>query len=224
MNTDTREILDRSVKYGWVLEPEAKEIMRAGGIRIPEGRWIKKIEDIDNLPDSIFPAAAKVVSPAAMHKTESGGVRLNLSNSENIKNFFMEKSVENAFEGILVEKMVKGTELIFGSKNDPQFGTVVMAGLGGINVEIYKDVVFMLAPVTQEQALKALMSLKGIKLLTGFRGSAPSDLNAAASQLSLFSEVALSLAGRAESIDLNPVFCGPEGTWAADARIILSSD
>ncbi len=223
MNKRIIEIIESSGSRGWILEPDAKEILKIYGISVPESRWIKKITEIKESAASLkFPIAVKVVSAQALHKSEAGGVALGIKDTSELEEIFNKMSVIPEFNGVLAEEMVSGTELIFGAKDDPQFGTVVMAGIGGITVEVYKDVVFRLAPVTENDALRAIESLKGAALFKGFRGNPPVDLNKAAKLLSDFSELAYEYRNYFESIDLNPVICSSNSASAADARFMLS--
>ena len=223
MNKRVIEIIESSKSRGWILEPDAKEILKLHGISVPESRWIKKISGIKESAAGLkFPLAVKVVSAQALHKSEAGGVALGIKNTADLEEIFNKMSSIPGFEGVLAEEMASGAELIFGAKDDPQFGTVVMAGIGGITVEVYRDVVFRLAPVTEKDALSAIESLKGIALLKGFRGTPPADLTKAAKLLSDFSVLAYEYRNYFESIDLNPVLCGSNSATAADARFILS--
>jgi hypothetical protein len=128
----------------------------------------------------------------------------------------MEKS-----QGMLLERMGKGIELIVGARFDRQFGPIVLVGLGGTGVEVYKDVAIRLAPVTEAEAEAALLSLAGARLLQGYRGRPKADLQAIRNLIAAFSRLLMELGDRAASIDLNPVLCNDTGALIADARIML---
>jgi acyl-CoA synthetase (NDP forming) len=172
------------------------------------------------------PAALKLIAPEALHKTEIGGVVLNVGPRE----------AQNAYERlasllpgsgpagyrVLVTPMIRdGAELVCGAFRDPQFGPVVMAGLGGIHVELLRDVSFRLAPLELSDARKMLTELKAARLFEGYRGAAPLAREAMADLLVKLSEL---ISDRAEirEIDLNPVFVDEKQVSIADVRIMLS--
>ena len=216
------DILEQSKSRGWVLEPEAKEIMELNGLHTCRNWWIKDAANIVALKKQFtYPVVAKVVSPKIMHKTEKGGVIKNLNSAEELTAAFIKLSSLEGFEGILVDEMISGLEIIAGAQDDPQFGKVVMIGIGGTSVEIYRDVAIRLAPLTEKEALSAIESLRGLDLLTGYRGAVPTDLKALAGFFTTFSKMVFNLGERFKSIDLNPVMCMGEKILIADARILL---
>lgn len=222
MTPRTLQIIESSRPAGWVLEPLAKELLREQGLPVPAGRWVRTPQEAEEAALALgFPLAAKVVSPAVLHKSDVGGVALHVADSGRLKSVLeaflaMEKS-----EGMYVERMGSGVEVIVGSRFDRQFGPIVLVGLGGTSVEIYKDVAIRMAPLDAAQAREAILGLKGARLLTGYRGKPAADLEALAGFVAAFSEVAMTLGDRIESVDLNPVLCSPTGVTLADARIML---
>ncbi len=127
--------------------------------------------------------------------------------------------------GVLVQPMIaKGVELVIGAQNDPTFGPMVVVGLGGIMVELIRDSAAELAPVNREQAAAMLRRLKGYKLLDGFRGSAPVDIEAIEKIIVAVSELAFDQADRIAEIDVNPVICRPDGAIAVDALIVRTGN
>jgi len=175
------------------------------------------------------PVALKIESPAIAHKTEAGGVRLKLSGEAPVRAAYAEiianaTKVTSDIAGVLVQPMARpGVEVIFGSRVDPVAGAVVLVGLGGVMVELLRDTVLSVAPVSIEEAKAMLARLKGYRLLTGFRGSAPVDLDALADAIARFSEMAADLAGSVSEIDVNPVIARSDGVLAVDALIGASA-
>lgn len=172
--------------------------------------------------------ALKLVAPGVTHKTELDGIRLNLGTPEEIEAAWreMEESFERrapgrALGGFLVQEMIRGgIETIIGTDNDPQFGPVVMFGIGGQAVEIYKDVVFRLAPVTPDEAAEMIRAIKGFPLLSGFRGKPAVDLNGLTRAIAAVSQLAAAGQELIQHIDVNPFICTPGGGRAVDAVIV----
>ncbi|MBU0480551.1 MAG: acetate--CoA ligase family protein [Proteobacteria bacterium] len=215
-------MLDSARKYGWVLEPQAKEICRIGGLSVPRFIVAEKIEDCTPAAETLgFPLAAKVVSPEIVHKTEHQGVAVNINDLEKLRQVFTTFSRLPGFLGVLLEKMSTGVELILGAQNDPQFGPVVLLGIGGTSVEIYKDTTIAMAPLDKSDGEKMISGLKGRKLLEGYRGTPAVDREALVATIERFSRLSMALADHFASIDINPLFCSSEGCNVADARIIL---
>ncbi|MBI4528993.1 MAG: acetate--CoA ligase family protein [Deltaproteobacteria bacterium] len=175
-----------------------------------------------------YPVAVKLIAPEVTHKSDLAGVKLNLAGAVEVRSACSE--IESAFRacrpgaaigGFLVQEMLRGgVETIIGSQNDPQFGPVVMFGLGGTAVEIYRDVTLRLAPVNLLEAHQMIRSIKGYPLLAGFRGAAPIDQESLARAIVLISEVAAAGRELIESIDVNPFICLEQGGKAVDAVIV----
>lgn len=222
LTTAMRTILDASKPRGWVLEPQAKQILREAGLSIPDFRYATTPEDALRLAGEIgYPLVAKVVSPKVLHKTEVHGVAVGIDSDPALQAVFSKFSRIDGFAGVYLEKMVKGLELIVGAKMDVQFGPVILLGLGGTGVEIYQDVAIRMAPLSQEDIRSMLMSLKGRKLLDGYRGGEPVDREQLTHMLMAFSSLVVDMQACIESVDLNPVICSATACVIADARIIL---
>ena len=169
---------------------------------------------------------AKIVSADILHKTEVGGVKVGLNSEDEVKKAFddMFYRLKEKFDvkGVLLEKMVpNGVELIIGLQNDSQFGPSIMVGLGGIYTELFKDVSFRVLPITKNDALKMLESLRGKDILRGFRGSKPINMDMLSEAIVNIGTLGVDMAGKYESIDFNPVVLYPDGYFVVDAKIIL---
>lgn len=219
------EMIRRSKPFGWILEPEAKKLLQSYSIPTTNFVWIKERESITkSMATLTYPVVCKVVSPLILHKTEANGVIVGISDENSVFEAFDRFSVLDRFQGILVEEMVEGLELIIGSKNDAQFGPVVLVGIGGISVEVYEDIAIRLAPISAKEAADALKSLKGAELLSGFRGRPAVDLERLSTMIEQFSKLAYDLKDEIESIDCNPVFADANHVTVADARMLLKGD
>lgn len=212
-------------------EVEAKEILRAYDFRILSGSLATSAEEAVEVANRIgYPVVLKISSPDIVHKSDFGGVRVNLANSEQVRDAYdlmmlrVQRRAPNAFiRGGFVEQMgPRGREMILGMTRDPQFGPMLMFGLGGIFVEVMKDVTFHLAPITESEALQMLMGTRSYALLKGARGQAPVDLHAIASALQRISQLATDYPEITE-LDINPYIVGEVGTeaYAADARMTI---
>ena len=219
---EIKNIIFRSArKYGWVMEPDAKDILQLAGIDVPVYRWAKtKEQALEFAANQGYPLAMKVVSPQILHKSDVGGVIVGIDNNESLLAGFEKMSRLEGFLGVLIEEMLEGIELIVGAKVDFQFGPVVMLGLGGVSVEIYQDTVIRMAPVDSADVESMVKKLKARRLLEGFRRTRPINMAALTRLMVTFSRLVVDLAGNIESIDLNPVFCNQERSVAADARIL----
>ena len=169
---------------------------------------------------------AKVVSPAILHKTDVKGVKVGINSSSEAKAVFSEMydrlSKKYQLKGILLEKMVpSGIEIIIGLQNDPQFGPVIMVGLGGILTEVFQDVSFRVLPINDNDVEEMLKDLKGSKLLKGFRGSEAVDIGVLKDALLNIGRLGIDLAPYFESVDFNPVILYPRDYCVVDAKIIL---
>ncbi|MBI5859855.1 MAG: acetate--CoA ligase family protein [Nitrosarchaeum sp.] len=213
-----------------ITEELSKSILKTYGVKVPPFALVTSAEEAVKQAKKIgFPLVMKVVSPQILHKTDVGGVKVGLDNVNDVKKTFKDmygrlskkKGVE--VKGILLEKMVpKGIELIVGIQNDPQFGPVIMVGLGGIMTEVMKDVAFRMLPITTSDAKSMLNELKGSALLKGFRGSEPIDTNMVAEMLVKIGKLGVENADYINSIDFNPVVVYPKSHFVVDAKIILN--
>jgi acetyltransferase len=212
-------------------EVGAKDILKAYDFQIPPGELARTADEAVTAAERIgYPVAMKIVSPDIVHKSDFGGVRLNLGDSEHVRDAFdlmmlrLRRRMPDAeLTGVYVEKMAKsGREVILGMHRDPQFGPMLMFGLGGIFVEIMKDVSFYLAPITHEEAMEMLEGTRSFALLKGARGHAPVDLNAIAGGLQRISQLATDFPQILE-LDINPFIVSEVGVppVVADARMTL---
>ena len=214
-----------------ITEESSKSILKSYGVKVPPFALATSAEDAAKQAKKIgFPLVMKVVSPQILHKTDVGGVKVGINNVADVKKTFndmygrLSKKKGVNVKGILLEKMVpKGVELIVGIQNDPQFGPMIMAGLGGVMTEVFKDVAFRMLPITTSDAKSMINELKGSKLLKGFRGSAPVDLNMVAKMLVNIGKLGVDNADYINSIDFNPVIVYPKSHFVVDAKIILNN-
>lgn len=222
MKPNAAELLRRAAPVGWVVEPLAREILAEYGL--PLNRWAWACDPGAALEAARrigYPVVVKVVSAEIVHKSDVGGVEVGVEGDDALRRTFERMARLPGFDGVVLGELARGVELIVGAKNDPQFGPVVLVGIGGTAVEIYQDVAIRMAPMTPADAASALDALRGRRLLEGFRGSPPADREALVDLLVRFSEMAHDLGPAVDSVDLNPVFCGPDGCVVADARIVL---
>lgn len=215
-------------------EAEAKVLLSGHGIAAVPEQVLTTAEAAVAYADSIgYPVVMKIASPDILHKSEIGGVLLNIGNDKAVRNGFAtlkDRAVTHVpdarLDGILIAKQITdGVECFMGIQHDPQFGPVAVFGLGGIFVEVLKDVVFRRCPVSRQEAEEMIRSIKGAPLLQGARGRKPADIGALADMLASLSEFAWAAGKGLKSIDLNPVFAMPEGqgAYAADAVIEVES-
>ena len=213
-------------------EVEGKEILKAYGFKILDGTLSSTADEAVDTANRIgYPVVLKISSPDIIHKSDFGGVRINLANAEQVRDAFdlmmlrVQRRAPNAvIRGAYVEKMgLRGREVILGMTHDPQFGPMLMFGLGGIFVEVMKDVTFHLAPITRDEAMQMLMGTRSYALLKGARGQAPVDLMQLATALQRISQLATDYPEIRE-LDINPFIVGEVGmeAYVADARMTLS--
>jgi acetate---CoA ligase (ADP-forming) len=213
-------------------EIEAKEVFAAYGLPVTQTHLAKTEEEAVKLANKIgYPVVMKIVSPDILHKSDAGGVKVNIKDEnsvheafktimQNAKNYKADANVH----GIAVQEMAPwGTEIIMGSINDPTFGPTMMFGLGGIFVEVLKDVTFRVAPVSLNQARRMLGEIRGAPILAGVRGEAARDKEAMADTICRYSNMILDLKDEISESDANPVLVYEEtkGVKVVDARIIL---
>lgn len=214
-------------------EIDAKTIMKAYNFDLPPGAAASSVDEAVALAQQLgFPLAMKISSPDILHKSDVGGVSVGLRSVGEVEDAFelmmlrvKRKRPDADVKGVLLEKMVSGgREVILGMNKDPQFGPMIMFGLGGIFVEVLKDVTFSLAPVTADEIRTMISSTRSYKLLTGARGKAPNDIGAIVENIQRMSQLVIDFP-EIDEIDLNPLMVGAEGDGAfvVDARIILST-
>lgn len=222
LNGEIDRILKESRPTGWVLEPAAKKILALADIPVPKGALVSSPAEARQTADNLgFPLAAKVVSPEILHKSEHGGVRVGLNDEEALLATLEAFSKLEGFSGMLVEQMVPGMELIVGAKVDPQFGPVILLGIGGTGVEIYQDTALRMAPLVADDVASMVNCLGAKELLFGYRGAEPVNMAKLGELLLAFSDLVMAMGEQIESIDLNPVMASSRDCVVADARIIL---
>ncbi len=237
---EAKKIFKTALEEGrtFVLEHEAKDIMKAYGIPIPAYDTAITAEDAIEKSKAIgFPVVLKILSKDVLHKSDAGGVKINLKSEEevrkafneimeNAKNYGKEKGIDvDLSRGVFISDFADmGTEIIVGVTKDPQFGHALMAGLGGIFVEVLKDVSFRLIPFTENDAREMLKELKAYKILEGIRGEPPRDID---SLVNVMLAVSKMIAENPEitELDCNPTFVYEKGkgTLVVDARILIGS-
>lgn len=203
-----------------LIEPEVKAILKEYGISVPDFAVVTTENELSRLKLR-FPVAMKVASPDILHKTDVGGVILNVRDADEMKERYHMLKQKFPDADILVESMEKGNvEVIIGLLNDPTFGMTIMFGLGGIFTEVYKDVVFRVVPISRTDAEQMLTEIKARKMLEGFR-NIKTDRDAVIDTLLKVSRLGQDMEGTLDQMDANPVFVKEHGTVVVDAKMIL---
>ena len=217
MNLSVKQLVDRS---GPLAENEVKDLLRAYGIPTTKYQLVQNENDLDRLSVK-FPVALKVCSPKILHKTDVGGVRLDIQNKDELRKIFKEFRRKFSTESLLVDQMAeKGVEIIVGLVQDPSFGLCIMCGIGGIFTELYKDVSFRVVEIDEYDARQMIEELKGKKLLEGFRGI-KANKELVVDLVMKISRLGEDLMDRIDQMDLNPVFVYEKGICVVDAKLIL---
>jgi 3-hydroxypropionyl-CoA synthetase (ADP-forming) len=224
-----KEVYDVVKKSGHnvITEESAKAILTEYGISVPPYALVKNALEAQNKAKQLgFPLVAKIVSPEILHKTDVKGVRVGLKTEQEVRDAFddMYQRLSSKYntKGVILEKMVDpGLEIIVGLQNDPQFGPVIMLGLGGIYTEIFKDVSFRVLPITQQDINGMIEELKGKSMFKGFRGSQAIDTAMLSEMLLKIGRLGLDAAPYYESIDFNPIMLYPNNYFVVDAKILL---
>lgn len=225
------QIFDYAIKDGRksLLETEAKTVCIEYGIPVTKFELAQNETEAIRFADKIgYPVVLKIVSPDVIHKSDVGGVILDLKDASSVRNAYnqivnnVEKHDARArISGILIQEMApSSTEVIVGALKDPQFGPAIMFGLGGIFVEVLKDVTFRIAPITEDEACEMISEVKAFPLLKGYRNMPPADLEAIAEILLKTSELVTDHP-EIKELDLNPIMVYKKGAKTVDARIIL---
>ncbi len=226
-------IVERAREQGRTLltEVEAKHLLAEAGIPVVEASLATSREEAVSQAGAFgYPIVLKVVSPQIAHKSDVGGVKLGLRSGDEVAAAFdaimaaaRRAAPDAAVDGVSVQRMAEpGIEVIMGMTMDPQFGPVLMFGLGGVLVEVLKDVAFRIVPIATRDARQMVREIQGFPVLQGYRGQEPADLDALEAlllKLSAFIEAHPEVA----ELDLNPVFANSKGAVAVDARIVLAS-
>jgi acetyl coenzyme A synthetase (ADP forming)-like protein len=213
----------------WLAAEEARKVLSALALPLPRGGVCRTGDQAAQLAAAIgFPVALKLSSRQIVHKSEVGGVQLNLQNESSVRQAFAavkdrlaQENKLDAFDGVLVQPMISGgVELMIGVTQDPSFGPLIAFGLGGIHVEILKDICFRVTPITDRDASEMVRAIRGYRLLEGYRGHPPADITAIENLLLRVARLVEEVPEIAE-LDLNPVIAlAPgQGCWIVDARI-----
>lgn len=224
-------IIQKVLKEGrsFLLANEAQQVCNLHGIPTPKSYLALSVnEAVLKAKDIGFPVVLKVISPQIIHKSDAGGVILNIRDEEELEVEYGKLVAEVSrreplakIEGVLIEKMMPtSTEVIVGGIRDRQFGPAVMFGIGGIFTEIYDDVAFRVAPIDKIDALSLIHELKGSKVLEGTRGKPPADLNSIINVLISVSNLMMEH-DAVSQLDLNPVIVYSDSACAVDSRIII---
>lgn len=204
---------------------DSKAVLEKHGIKLAESGLAKNIDEAMMIANSIkYPVAIKVVSDDVSHKTDMGGVAVGIQNDSEMSDAYKSmmagmKKAKARVKGVMVQKMVKGAEVLIGGKRDPQFGQVVVFGMGGVMVEIMGDVSFRVAPIDKKQAMEMMAETKGFKILEGYRGKSY-DVDAIATLLVKVSKM-LEKSPKMAELDMNPVIALGKGAVPVDARIVM---
>lgn len=231
-----REVFDRVRSEGRLTlgDAESRDIMEAYGLRIPKSILAATADEAVTAANSIgYPVVMKIASPDILHKSDMGGVRVNVRDAQQVRDLFdliiyraKKYKADAEIWGVLIQEMVTGgKEVIIGVNKDPQFGPLMLFGLGGIYVEVMKDVTFRVAPVSRQEAEKMISEIRSYKLLQGVRGEPPSDLAAVVDTILRASQLVTDFPEIAE-MDINPLAVRPEGMGAiaVDMRFVLQED
>ena len=207
-------------RSGALAENEVKDLLRAYGIPTTRYQVVREENDLKRLSVR-FPVALKVCSSKILHKTDVGGVRLNIQNEQELKQVFKEFRRKFPKENLLVDQMEeKGVEIIIGLVQDPTFGLSVMCGIGGVFTELYKDVSFRVVPIDAYDAAQMVGELAGKKLLEGFRGI-KANKQLVIEMVLKVSTLGEELIDQVDQMDLNPVFVYEKRVCVVDAKLVL---
>jgi len=227
----TDNIIETARKDGRTMltEIEAKQLLKGAGISVVDTRLATSKEQAVAIAKELgFPVVMKIASADVVHKSDAGGVKLGLKTATQVGKAYDDimKSIKAAFpnakiDGVSVQAMARqGVEVIIGMSKDAQFGPVLMFGLGGVLVEILKDVAFRIVPLVKRDAKEMIREIKGFPLLQGYRGSEPVDVENLENMLLKVSEF-IEKTPDIKELDLNPIFAYKDGAIAVDARVIL---
>jgi acyl-CoA synthetase (NDP forming) len=231
--TTLTEAIEQARSQGRTIltEIESKQVLAAAGIPVAEARLATTAGEAVKAADATgYPVVLKIVSPEITHKSDVGGVKVGLKTADEVRAAFDEmtaavkaKEPGATIAGVAVQKMApQGIEVIIGMSKDPQFGPVLMFGLGGIFVEVLKDVSFRIVPIERRDARDMIEEIKAFPVLQGVRGQDPADVGALEDLLLKLSEF-VEANPQVEELDLNPVFAYRDGALAVDARIVVAA-
>lgn len=226
-----RQIIDRARSEGRkaLTEIEAKELLKQAGISVVDAKLATSREEAISISQQFgFPIVLKIASSDVVHKSDAGGVKLGLKTAKQVGKAYddilgaiKKQYPEAKIQGVSVQKMARpGVEVIIGMSKDAQFGPVLMFGLGGILVEILKDVSFRIVPLAKRDAKEMIRDIKGYPLLEGYRGQEPVDVSNLEELILKVSDF-VEQNPEVDELDLNPIFAYSDGAVAVDARVIL---
>jgi len=229
--TDTLKLFKKAYKEGrkHLLETEAKTICTEYGIPVTKFKLARNEAEAVRFADEIgYPVVLKIISPDIIHKSDVGGVIVNLKDAKDVRNAYKQISknvrkhkAKARIVGVLIQEMApSSTEVIVGAIKDPQFGPAIMFGLGGIFVEVLKDVTFRVAPIAEDEAQEMISEVKAYPLLKGYRNTPPVDIDAITKILLSTSRLVMEHQ-EIKELDLNPIMVYEKGAKTVDARIIL---
>lgn len=211
-----------------ILENEARQIFAKIGLPVPKTALVKSAADARSFQEEVgTKVVMKLVSPEVIHKSDEGAVFVGIKTPEEVEetyNHLYTKFKDRSFQGVLMSQYIDdGLEIMIGMNTDPTFGKIVVAGIGGVLVEVLQDVTFNMCPTTVSDAKKMIHDLKNQKLIAGYRGQAGVDVEKFAEMIVAISRLAATYEDIAE-MDLNPIIVNHEGTWVLDARMLLKQD
>jgi len=226
-----RAIVERARREGrnMLTEIEAKELLKQAGVSVVDTKLATSREEAMSISQQFgFPVVLKIASPDVVHKSDAGGVKLGLKTSRQVGKAYDDivKAIKKQYpeariQGVSVQKMARpGVEVIIGMSKDAQFGPVLMFGLGGVLVEILKDVSFRIVPLVPRDAKEMIREIKGYPLLEGYRGQEPVDVANLEKVILKVSDF-VEKNPEVKELDLNPIFAYRDGAIAVDARVIL---
>ena len=229
-----QQVIEKAKKEGRAVltEIEAKELLKQAGIDVVDTRLATSKEEAVSISRKLgFPVVLKIASPDVIHKSDAGGVKLDLKTAtqagkayDDIMKAIKKQYPEANIHGVSVQKMARpGVEVIIGMSTDAQFGPVIMFGLGGVFVEILKDVSFRIVPLEKRDAREMIREIKGYPLLEGYRGQEPVDVDNLEKLVLAVSDF-VEKNPEIEELDINPIYAYSDGAVAVDARIILGED
>ena len=219
----------RSEGRSLLTEIESKQLLSQAGISVIDTKLATSREEAVSISRRFgFPVVLKIASPDIGHKSDAGGVKLGLRTAKQVGKAYddilsavSQKHPQAMIQGVSVQKMARpGVEVIIGMSKDAQFGPVLMFGLGGIWVEVLKDVSFRIVPLTKRDAAEMIREIKGYPLLEGYRGREPVDVSNLEGLIVRVSELA-EQNPEIRELDLNPIFAYSDGAVAVDARLVL---
>jgi acyl-CoA synthetase (NDP forming) len=229
--TDTSNLFTKvyKEKRKFLLEPEAKTVCMEYGIPVTNFKLAKNEAEAVRFSEQIgYPIVLKIVSPDIIHKSDVGGVIVDLKTAKDVREAYKQilgnvkkHKADAKITGVLVQEMApSSTEVIVGAIKDPQFGPTVMFGLGGIFVEVLKDITFRVAPITEQEACEMITEVRAYPLLKGYRNTPPADVGAIVRILLNTSRLVMEHQ-EIKELDLNPIIVYKKGAKTVDARIIL---